>query len=59
MPFDPGVLVSLGVAEWLYLRALRILKRRGVSVPAGQVVCWHIAVVGVIIGLVVLAQAIF
>ncbi len=26
MPFDPGVIVSLAVAEWLYLRALRILS---------------------------------
>ena len=51
MPFDPGVLVSLGVAEWLYLRALRILHRRGVEVPAGQIVCWHIAMACWVIGL--------
>jgi cytochrome c oxidase assembly factor CtaG len=51
VPFDPGVLVSLGVAEWLYLRALRILRRRGVDVPAGQVVCWHIAMSCWVVGL--------
>jgi cytochrome c oxidase assembly factor CtaG len=49
---DPGVLISLGVAEWLYLRALRILGRRGVSVPTGQIICWHIAMACWIIGLV-------
>jgi putative membrane protein len=51
VPFDPGVLVSIGVAEWLYLRALRILHRRGVEVPAGQIVCWHIAMACWVIGL--------
>jgi len=36
-----SVLVSLAVGEVLYLRALRILGRRGVRVPRGQIVLWH------------------
>ena len=36
-----AVLVSLGVAELLYVRAVRILARRGVRVPRGQLVLWH------------------
>ena len=40
--FDP-VLVSLVLlAEGLYLRALRILARRGVRVPRCQIAWWHI-----------------
>jgi len=39
-----GVLVSLGVAELLYVRAIRILARRGVRVPRGQIALWHAGV---------------
>src|SRR5215210_2178822 len=37
-----GILVWLIVVEALYVRALRILGRRGVAVPRGQVVLWHL-----------------
>src|SRR5829696_982745 len=37
-----AILVWLIVAETLYVRALRVLGRRGVSVPRGQVVLWHL-----------------
>ena len=37
-----AILVWLIVAEALYVRALRVLGRRGVSVPRLQVVLWHI-----------------
>jgi cytochrome c oxidase assembly factor CtaG len=41
MYFDPGqVILVLGV-EGLYLRALHVLKGRGVGVPAWQIVLWH------------------
>jgi len=36
-----AVLLSLLAGEVLYLRALRILARRGVRVPRGQVALWH------------------
>jgi cytochrome c oxidase assembly factor CtaG len=38
---DVGALVLVASAEILYLRALRILRRRGVAVPRGQVWLWH------------------
>jgi cytochrome c oxidase assembly factor CtaG len=37
-----GIVVWLIVAEWLYVRALRTLGGRGVTVPRGQVFCWHL-----------------
>jgi cytochrome c oxidase assembly factor CtaG len=37
-----GILVWLIVAEALYVRALRVLGRRGVAVPRGQVALWHL-----------------
>ena len=37
-----AILAWLIVAEALYVRALRVLGRRGVSVPRLQVVLWHI-----------------
>jgi cytochrome c oxidase assembly factor CtaG len=36
-----SVLLTLAVAEALYVRALRILRRRGVRVPRGQIALWH------------------
>jgi putative copper resistance protein D len=42
---DPGALVLVGAAEALYLRALRVLGGRGVAVPRGQVVLWHLGIV--------------
>ena len=37
-----AILIWLIVAEWLYVRALRVLGRRGVTVPRGQIVWWHV-----------------
>jgi cytochrome c oxidase assembly factor CtaG len=37
-----GILAWLIVAEALYVRALRVLGRRGVAVPRSQVVLWHL-----------------
>src|SRR5918997_559154 len=37
-----AILVWLIVAEALYVRALRVLGRRGVAVPRAQVACWHL-----------------
>lgn len=41
---DWGVVISLLAAEGLYLRALRVLRRRGVAVPRGQVALWHLGI---------------
>jgi putative copper resistance protein D len=38
---DPGALVLVAAAEALYLRALRVLRRRGVAVPRMQIALWH------------------
>jgi cytochrome c oxidase assembly factor CtaG len=37
-----AILVWLIVAETLYVRAVRILRGRGVDVPRGQIVLWHL-----------------
>src|SRR5918994_1273636 len=36
-----AIVVWLILAEWLYVRALRVLGGRGVTVSRGQVACWH------------------
>jgi putative membrane protein len=36
-----AIVLWLSVLEALYVRALRILRRRGVTVPTPQVVAWH------------------
>jgi putative membrane protein len=41
MPFDPGAALLVAFSEALYLRALKVLGRRGVDVPRGQIVLWH------------------
>src|SRR3954469_6713610 len=41
MPFDPGAALLVAFTEFLYLRALRVLRRRGVEVPALQIALWH------------------
>jgi len=35
------IVVWLALLEGLYVRALRILGRRGVTVPRGQIAAWH------------------
>ena len=52
LTLDPAVLATIAVAEYLYLRALRILRGRGVSVPLGQKLLWHAGISLWIIGLV-------
>jgi cytochrome c oxidase assembly factor CtaG len=37
-----AIVVWLIVAEALYVRALRVLGRRGVTVPRGQIALWHL-----------------
>lgn len=51
MAVDPGVLAWLIAAETLYVRALRILRRRGVTVGAGQQACWHAGIALQAVGL--------
>lgn len=41
---DPVVLVLLALACWLYLRALRIVRARGLRVGRGQQACWWIGI---------------
>jgi putative membrane protein len=48
--FDPGALVLVATAEGLYLRALRVLGGRGVTVPRGQVALWHLGIALWIVG---------
>jgi len=52
LTLDPGVLVSLAAAEVLYVRAVRILRGRGVAVPAGQLVLWHAGMAVWLVGFV-------
>jgi cytochrome c oxidase assembly factor CtaG len=52
LSLDPGVLATIAVAELLYLRALRILRRRGVAVGRGQQLAWHAGIGLWIVGLV-------
>src|SRR5918992_853239 len=51
LSLDPGVLATIAVAEYLYLRALRILRRRGVSVALGQKLLWHGGIALWVVGL--------
>src|ERR1044072_8760356 len=44
MVFDPGQLILFLGVEALYLRALHVLRGRGVSVPTGQIVLWHLGI---------------
>jgi len=48
---DPGAIVLVLGAETLYLRATRVLRRRGYDVPAGQQAAWHAGVALVAVGL--------
>src|SRR5829696_1845910 len=46
-----AIVVWLLVAEALYVRALRVLARRGVRVPRGQIACWHLGLLAQAIAL--------
>jgi cytochrome c oxidase assembly factor CtaG len=41
MVFDAGALILVLATEALYLRALRVLRARGVTVPWPQLAAWH------------------
>jgi len=49
--FDPGVLALLLGAVALYVRAVRVLGRRGYSVPVWQQVAWHAGILLTAVGL--------
>jgi cytochrome c oxidase assembly factor CtaG len=49
--FDPGVIATLVVAEGLYVRAIRVLGRRGYQAPVGQQVAWHAGIAFIAIAL--------
>ena len=51
MTFDPGALLSLLLAEALYIRAIRVLARRGWQVPRGQQALFHTGIAMLAIGL--------
>ncbi|HVL96564.1 MAG TPA: cytochrome c oxidase assembly protein [Solirubrobacteraceae bacterium] len=44
LALDPAVIVGLATAEGLYLRALRVLGRRGVRVPRRQIALFHLGI---------------
>jgi len=44
MVFDPGQLILVLGVEGLYLRALHVLRERGVPVPSLQIVFWHLGI---------------
>src|SRR4051794_28582621 len=48
---DPGAVLGIVVAEALYLRALRTLRRRHVRATRAQVTFWHIGIALWIVGL--------
>ena len=48
---DPAAIVLVLAAEVLYLRAVRVLARRGYRVPVGQQTAWHAGVGCTAIGL--------
>src|SRR3954454_24309288 len=49
--FEPGVIAWLLLVEGLYVRAVRILAARGVSVPRWQQAAWHAGIALQAIGL--------
>lgn len=49
--FDPVVLLLTVLACWLYVRALGVVRRRGLRVGRGQQACWWIGIAFLTIGL--------
>jgi putative membrane protein len=41
MDVDPGAALLVAFTEFLYLRALKVLGKRGVHVSRGQILLWH------------------
>jgi putative membrane protein len=50
VPFDPGAAFLVAFTEFLYLRALKVLRGRGVEVPGGQIALWHAGIAMWVIG---------
>jgi putative copper resistance protein D len=48
--FDPGAAFLVAFTEFLYLRALRVLRGRGVEVSGGQIALWHAGIAMWVIG---------
>jgi putative membrane protein len=48
---DPGAVLGIAAAEGLYLRALRVLRGRGVAVTRTQVLLWHLGILLWTVGL--------
>ena len=44
LSLDPGAIVLFGVAIGLYVRAVRVLRRRGYRVGRGQQACWYVGI---------------
>lgn len=51
LEFDPVVIAMLVLAGWLYVRALGVLRRRGLRASRGQQACWWIGIALLTIGL--------
>jgi putative copper resistance protein D len=51
LSLDPGPILYLLLAEALYVRAVRVLRRRGYHAPLWQQVAWHTGVALTAIGL--------
>ncbi len=49
--FDPSVIALLIAATALYVRAVRVLRRRGYGVPAWQQLSWHAGIALTAVGL--------
>jgi putative membrane protein len=52
LSLDPGPVALILLAEVLYVRAVRVLGRRGYRVPVDQQVAWHGAIALMTVGLV-------
>lgn len=49
--FDPAVIALILLATALYVRAVKVLRRRGYSVPFAQQLAWHAGVALIAVGL--------
>jgi putative membrane protein len=47
---DPGAVVLVATAEALWIRAVRVLRGRGVTVPRAQILLWHLGIALWVVG---------
>jgi putative membrane protein len=47
---DPGAVVLVATAEVLWIRAVRVLRGRGVTVPRVQILLWHLGIALWVVG---------